>query len=476
LPSRFLSNFEATIFPQIVKSENFFLMLIISYLAQAIVGLTLASTFYYFSRSLKKQFLLAWSAGWLSFSLAMLFFIALTAGYRWHHNNSSLGLIISWLTLVFSYGQIYMLIVGVRQLRREDFIDWKKVTLALAAIALASAVLTLLYSGDPSAANERYFIRVGLRYFIVAVSFLITSVFLFRKMSSGIGIKIMAVSLLAYGGMQAFYFSVVIAFITGYNVQPFPGYFGVIDLVLMSGIGLGMTIWLLEEERAKLAKTNKEMDSFFYSTSHDLRAPIASLLGLTNLARLELKDPSALYYFDLVESRVTKMDSVIADILQLARITKADLKIEMIDFNKLIQDVTADIKFNSGAKEIALRYVPKSSQTFLSDYAQLKIILGNLVGNAVKYHFLQQDDPYIEIRTGMTTDEVVIEVEDNGIGIPKEYHEKIFTMFYRATTQSDGTGLGLYITMEAVTKLNGTLSVKSELGKGSTFTVRLPNH
>jgi len=463
-------------FPQIVKSENFFLMLIITYVAQAIVGLTLAGTFYYFSRSLKKQFLLAWSAGWLSFSLAMFFFIALTAGYRWHHNNSSLGLIISWLTLVFSYGQIYMLIVGVRQLRREEFIDWKKVTMALVAIALASTALTISYSGDPSAANERYFIRVGLRYFIVAISFLITSVFLFRKMSSGIGIKIMAVSLLVYGGMQAFYFSVVIAFITGYNVEPFPGYFGVIDLVLMSGIGLGMTIWLLEEERTKLAKTNKEMDSFFYSTSHDLRAPIASLLGLTNLARLELKDPSALYYFDLVESRVTKMDSVISDILQLARSTKADLKIEMIDFNKLIQDVTADIKFNSGAKEIALRYVPKSSQIFLSDYAQLKIILGNLVGNAVKYHFLQQDDPYIEIRVVITADEIVIEVEDNGIGIPKEYHEKIFTMFYRATTQSEGTGLGLYITMEAVTKLNGALSVKSELGKGSTFTVRLPKH
>lgn len=457
-----------------VKSDSFFLMLIITYVAQAIVGLTLAGIFYYFSRSLKRQFLLAWSLGWLSFSLAMLFFIILTAGFRWHHGNTNIGLITSWFTLVFSYGQIYMLIVGMRQLRREDYINWKKVGLAMGGIAVICVVLTLLFSGDPSAVNERYFTRVGLRYVIVSISFLITSVFLFRKMSSGIGIKIMAVSLLIYGLMQAFYFVVVVTFITGYNVEPFPGFFGVIDLVLMSGIGLGMTIWLLEEERMKLAKTNKEMDSFFYSTSHDLRAPIASLLGLANLARLELKDAVALHYFEMVENRVQKMDHVIADILQLARSTKADLKMERVDFNRLLQDVITDIKFNSGAKAITLRYQPSPFHTLQSDYAQLRIIVGNLISNAVKYHFLQQDDPFIAVRFSVLANEIVIEIEDNGIGIAKEYHEKIFTMFYRASTQSEGTGLGLYIAIEAVSKLNGTISVQSELGKGSIFSVRLP--
>lgn len=453
-----------------------YLMLIITYVAQAIVGLTLAGIFYYFNRSLKKQFLLAWSMGWLSFGMAMVFFIVLTAGYRWHHGSMLGGLVISWLTLVFSYGHIYMLIVGVRQLKREDFINWRQVTLVLGAIALASGFLVILYSSDPIYANQRYFIRVGLRYFIVAISFLITSVFLFRKMSSGIGIKIMAVSLFIYGAIQAFYFTVIVNFITGFITQLFPGYFGVIDLVLMSGIGLGMTIWLLEEERMKLTKTNKEMDSFFYSTSHDLRAPIASLLGLANLARLELRDPMALHYFELVENRVRKMDNVIADILQLARSAKADLKMERVDFNKLLQDVITDIKFNSGAKAISLRYQANSNYFLQSDYAQLRIILGNLIGNAVKYHFLQQEDPYIAVRFIVLAYEIVIEVEDNGIGIDKEYHEKIFTMFYRASTQSEGTGLGLYIAMEAVSKLNGTIAVRSELGKGSLFTVRLPKN
>jgi signal transduction histidine kinase len=276
--------------------------------------------------------------------------------------------------------------------------------------------------------------------------------------------------------MQVFYFIVVVAFIGGYNAEPFPGYFGVIDLVLMSGIGLGMTIWLLEEERMKLAKTNKEMDSFFYSTSHDLRAPIASLLGLVNLARLELKDPMSLHYFEMVENRVQKMDNVIADILQLARSTKADLKMERVDFNKLLQDIISDVKFNSGAKAITLRYQSSPHHTLETDYSQLRIVIGNLVSNAVKYHFLQQDDPYIAVRLKALADEIVIEVEDNGIGIAKEYHDKIFTMFYRASTQSEGTGLGLYIAIEALSKLNGAISVQSEVGKGSIFSVRLPKN
>ena len=134
----------------------------------------------------------------------------------------------------------------------------------------------------------------------------------------------------------------------------------------------------------------------------------------------------------------------------------------------------ADLKFNKGAKAITLRYAPDPSFIFLSDYNQLKIILGNLISNAVKYHFVEQADPYIAVRFARANDEVTIEVEDNGTGIAKEYQEKIFTMFFRASTQSEGTGLGLYIVAEAVARLQGKITVKSEVGKGSTFSVKLP--
>lgn len=165
---------------------------------------------------------------------------------------------------------------------------------------------------------------------------------------------------------------------------------------------------------------------------------------------------------------------VISDILQLARSTKAELRLEQIDFNKLLQDVIADVKFNKGAKEIRLEYTPSPSHQFVSDYNQAKIILGNLIGNAVKYHQHEQADPFIAVRFNTTSSEIVIEVEDNGSGIAKQHQEKIFNMFYRASTQSDGTGLGLYIVKEAINKLRGSIVLTSEKDKGSTFKVRLP--
>jgi signal transduction histidine kinase len=254
----------------------------------------------------------------------------------------------------------------------------------------------------------------------------------------------------------------------------YAGFIGLSELVFNSFIGIGMVTWLLEDEREKLKKANNQLDSFLYSTSHDLRAPIASILGLANLAKMELKEETGLKYFEMVESRVKKMDLVIADILQLARTTKAELQVEKIDFSKLFQEIITDLKFNAGAKAINLRYTPNPSLLFFSDYTQLKIILGNLIGNAVKYHNVEQADPFIAVRFFSKQNELVIEVEDNGTGIAKQYQEKIFNMFFRASTQSEGTGLGLYIVGEAVVKLQGKIKVFSEVGKGSTFTVTLP--
>jgi signal transduction histidine kinase len=103
----------------------------------------------------------------------------------------------------------------------------------------------------------------------------------------------------------------------------------------------------------------------------------------------------------------------------------------------------------------------------------MKIILGNLISNAIKYHNIHQPKPIIQVtfrRVGRT---VEIIVEDNGRGIPKEALPKIFEMFYRAETKVEGTGLGLYI--EALLKINGRITVKSEYGQGTTFTVALAN-
>jgi signal transduction histidine kinase len=103
----------------------------------------------------------------------------------------------------------------------------------------------------------------------------------------------------------------------------------------------------------------------------------------------------------------------------------------------------------------------------------MKVILGNLISNAVKYHNINQPSPYIKVIFNKLGDRIEISVEDNGHGIPKDSLEKIFQMFYRANANTEGTGLGLYIVQEALAKINGKISVTSDYGKGATFTVLL---
>ena len=348
------------------------------------------------------------------------------------------------------------------------------VLLLVLAIFGFSLVLVLIKNGATDGTLVRHTLRIGVKYLIAGIGFLWAGwmILISHSFAKGLGQRIFSFSLIGIGITNLAYSLISIS--NNFNISlEIPAIFGLLELIFNSLVGIGMITWLLEDEGLKLAKTNKEMDSFFYSTSHDLRAPIASILGLVNLANLELKDPTALHYFEMVENRIKKMDSVISDILQLAKSAKSDLRFEVIDFNKLLNEVIADVKFNKGAKEINLRYAP-GNYLLSSDYNQLKIILGNLIGNAVKYHFIDQQDPYIAVRFVQTELETLIEVEDNGTGILKEHQVKIFEMFYRASTQSEGTGLGLYIAMESVHKLSGRISVKSEVGKGSTFSVHLP--
>jgi signal transduction histidine kinase len=103
----------------------------------------------------------------------------------------------------------------------------------------------------------------------------------------------------------------------------------------------------------------------------------------------------------------------------------------------------------------------------------MKIILNNLMGNAVKYHNINQENPYIKVTFTRKKDTVEIGIEDNGQGIPEESLPRIFDMFYRASPITEGTGLGLYIVREALTKINGSIEVKSRYGKGSVFTIIL---
>lgn len=445
---------------------------IATFLSQAAIAIILFAMFLHFSKLYQRKALSIWAFSWLALALFMITSAWLQGNLK--GNSGYFRIFISSLSIASCFGQMVFIFLGIYIQNHNLKLTTKNLLLLVLIIFGLSLVLVLIKNGAPDEALVRYTLRIGVKYLIAGVGFLWAGwmILVSRSFGKGLGQRIFSLSLIGIGLTDLGYSLISISSNFHISVE-IPAIFGLMELFFNSLVGIGMITWLLEDEGLKLAKINKEMDSFFYSTSHDLRAPIASILGLVNLANLELKDPTALLYFEMVENRVKKMDSVISDILQLAKSAKSDLSFEVIDFNKLLYEVIADVKFNKGAKEINLRYAP-GNYLLSSDYNQLKIILGNLIGNAVKYHFIDQQDPYIAVRFVQSEVATLIEVEDNGTGILKEHQVKIFEMFYRASTQSEGTGLGLYIAMESVHKLNGQISVKSEVGKGSIFTVNLP--
>ncbi|MFZ1808011.1 MAG: HAMP domain-containing sensor histidine kinase [Cyclobacteriaceae bacterium] len=342
---------------------------------------------------------------------------------------------------------------------------------------MAVAILSvLLYNNSlaPEAPNYRYLLRFGLRCLVLAVGFLAAAIIIYNNsvIHKGLGQRLLVSSFILFCITQLSYFTIVLSNVLGIVLE-IPSFFGFVDLVTISMIGFSMVMWLLEDERARLTKANKELDSFLYTTSHDLRAPLASILGLTNLAKYEVSDQKAIEYITKIENRTKKLDKVISDILLLAKTIKSETELSHVDFNQLVKNTISDGKYRQGAERIAIQYKPHPDNTLLSDPAQLKIILDNLIANAVKYHNPAQQNPFVKITFTKTSKEIVITIEDNGEGIAKEAQDKIFNMFYRASLKTEGTGLGLYLVKEALTKLNGTITLVSDENTGSVFTIRL---
>ena len=223
----------------------------------------------------------------------------------------------------------------------------------------------------------------------------------------------------------------------------------------------------------ELQKVNDELDRFVYSVSHDLRSPLSSILGLTNLARMTT-DPQELdQILSRIQSRVSAQDHFIREIIDYSRNARAEILSEDVILDKLIDEIIDSLKYNANADKITFRKrIPEGTYLHV-DRIRLTVVLNNLIGNAIKYHDINKADPFVEI--GFKTEKSAIYVQDNGIGIPREHQERIFDMFYRGSDRSTGSGLGLFISKEAVSKLNGILEVRSVQGEGSTFFIYLPS-
>ncbi|MBS1681049.1 MAG: PAS domain-containing sensor histidine kinase [Bacteroidetes bacterium] len=228
----------------------------------------------------------------------------------------------------------------------------------------------------------------------------------------------------------------------------------------------------IEEE---LKVRNIELDNFVYKVSHDLRAPLSSVLGLVNLAQMPNNHDNPIEYLSVIGQKVGQLDHFITDVLSHSKNLKLDIKIEPINFKNLIEQTFTDLSYLKGAEQIK-RNVSIDGVPFFNDKWRIGEIFRNLISNAIKYRNFHRVDPEINLRINIDEDKAVIAFSDNGIGIDPASLGKIFNMFYRASEQSDGSGLGLYIVKNAIEKLGGQVQVRSKIGEGTSFIITLPNH
>ena len=241
---------------------------------------------------------------------------------------------------------------------------------------------------------------------------------------------------------------------------------------------------LIEEE---LKKSNEELAAFIYRASHDLRAPLRSLLGLIELLKIEKKPDVINQYIQHMLKSVNKLDSSIGDMLEVTKTNKIDPDFVKIDFESLINQTLKGLRNLDNFNQIVFQINISNKEDFYSDRMFLEAIFNNTISNAIKYHRTGHgknvqsrrtghDKPFIKILVRANHVNASIIISDNGLGIDMKIIDRVFEMFFRGSDKSFGTGLGLYIVKNVVEKLRGKITLKSELGKGTKLQIKLPNN
>jgi signal transduction histidine kinase len=225
----------------------------------------------------------------------------------------------------------------------------------------------------------------------------------------------------------------------------------------------------------ELAQANRELDRFVYSASHDLRAPLTSIMGLVNIYQLTNDAEEKQKIIALIANRTEKLDDFIKEILAYSRNARLVITLKKVFLRPLLEECLDSIKFNPGFTSMQIGVEVPSALFVVSDEDRLRMVFLNVLSNAVKYRDPLKTQCILKIIAKKENDSVKIFFEDNGIGIPTEFLTKVFEMFFRAHYHSEGSGLGLYIAKESVEKISGKLEVTSEVTKGTTFIVTLPS-
>ena len=232
---------------------------------------------------------------------------------------------------------------------------------------------------------------------------------------------------------------------------------------------------MVEMRTADLRKSNEELDNFVYRVSHDIRAPLSSVLGLVELMEIEKDSTRLSEYLKMATQSINKLDGFVKDILDYSRNSRMEVECEEIDFSQLLDNTLEELQYMEKARKLKIIRDFQLSGPYYSDPRRLHIIFRNLFSNAIKYQNSYAPNPFVRVKIKSKQEGVVIIMEDNGIGIAAKESARVFDMFYRGSDLSTGSGIGLYIVKETVEKLGGHVSLRTQLGLGTVFIIELPN-
>ena len=229
----------------------------------------------------------------------------------------------------------------------------------------------------------------------------------------------------------------------------------------------------LRKQNSELLKVNQELDNFVYSVSHNLKGPLASVTGLLNISKKMDKSPEMDEVHAMMLKSVLQLDDTLKDILVYSKNARNDIESQKIEWLTIINETWQKLQYLHTASRVIKSIDVTTTEEFISDPHRLQVIFSNLLSNAIQY-CTKKTQPEININVTANSDEAIIIISDNGIGISEDVLPKVCNMFYRGSEHSHGAGLGLFIVKEVVNKLKGTLTITSDRASGTIVTVAIP--
>ncbi len=257
-------------------------------------------------------------------------------------------------------------------------------------------------------------------------------------------------------------------------------YFKQDELQFLLTYGIDITELKLTENKlmhqnSELEKVNAELDQLVYSASHNLRAPLLSMKGLLSLISLEdtaLEDRNR--FMQEVYRSIERLDATIHDIIEYSKNARLEVAPKEMDILHIIHSTLEDLKFIDECK-VAISVKTDLHSPLISDELRIRSIIHNIISNSIKYADPAKNERHLNITVKTSATQCMLTFSDNGIGIPQQNQERVFEMFYRATSLRTGSGLGLYIVKEMLHKLDGRMHLTSQQGIGTSITLEIPN-